>query len=856
MKLSARQVLPRGGFACFLMVTTPLIFGLHGLAVAAPIVESGQKNTDKTVAFHIGAQSLGSALAVFGQQAGYQMTADGTLTRGVVTQGVSGRMPVVDGLRHLLAGTGLSYMAKGSDAFVIVKNGSAITLGPVRVGGTLGHEDPRGPGVGYVAQSSFSGTKTDTPITEIPGSIYVVTKQQMLDQQVQNLAEALRYTPGIYAEGMGQQTNGAAAGFGGGTFIQRGFSSSQFIDGMISNSQVALDPSFIERVETINGPSSVMYGQAAPGGIINETLKRPTETPLRSVSVGFGNWNRYQATFDVSDKVNASGSVKYRIAGIGVTQDTQTDYVGYRRVGISPSISWKIDDKTDLTLIGNYVYTPQDGAYSSYLPAVGTLFPGKYGRLPRNLFMGEPGWNNHKESGGLFEYLFSHRFNSHLTFQQTFRYEASKTNFSYVYTKYGALDADGVTQPRVAFAVPNTTRTASLDSHLAGNFRTGEVKHTAIAGVDFWDYHSNGQYYRSAANSLNIYDPVYGEFAPHFGYPGMGSANATSWSQFRRNTYDQVGVYFQDQIKYKGLTVTLGGRQDWYSQYSWSQSNFPYTGRSSTTQSPFSTQAFTWRAGATYEFAFGLAPYFSYATSFQPQTGTDMEGHAFKPTQGKQYEAGLKYKPTGFDGLFTASAFHIDQTNVLTSDPQNPGYSIQTGQMTSQGFEVSAQANVTKNLRFLASYTYDDVRYSKSTDTTVPYYYDPTSNQAGYHMYAGAAVPLQGKYANAVPRNMTSMFINYALPEGRLRGLELNFGTRYVGWTYGNTANSFKVPAFILFDTGARYDFGKASPVLKGLVGQVTISNLSNAYYVTSCGTAQCYIGQGRRVYGNLTYNW
>ncbi|MCG4252525.1 TonB-dependent siderophore receptor [Acetobacter senegalensis] len=806
--------------------------------------------------FDVPAQSLSAALMRFSQQAGVQVTADSTILRGVQTSGVHGRLTVQQALAELLAGTGLSYVPSGRGTVMLTRAAKNIVLGPVRVHGSFMRESAIGPGVGYVAQTSLSGTKTDTPIMEIPNSIYVVTKQQMQDQQVQNLAEALRYTPGIYAEGMGQQTNGAAAGFGHGSYMQRGFSSAQFIDGMISNSEVALDPSFIERVETINGPSSVMYGQSSPGGIINETLKRPTDTPLRAVSVGFGNWNRYQATFDISDKITKSGNLKYRIAAIGVSQDTQTDYVRYHRVGVSPSLKWDIDENTDLTVIGNYVYTPEDGAYSSYLPAVGTIFPGRYGRLSRHLFMGEPGWNNHKETGALFEYVFSHRFNSHLTFQQTFRYEESKTNFSYVYTKSGALEDDGVTQPRVAFAVPNTTRTASLDSRLLGKFNTGKVKHTAIAGVDFWDYHSTGDYYRSDANSLNVYAPQYGQFTPSFGYPGMGPANANSWSWFGRDTYDQVGVYFQDQIKYKRLTVTLGGREDWYSQYSWSQSNTPATGESTTTRSPFSTQAFTWRAGATYEFDFGLAPYFSYATSFQPQTGTDSHGNAFKPTKGAQYEAGLKYKPHGFDALFTASAFHIDQTNVLTQDPDNANFSVQSGKVTSKGVEVSAQANITKNLRLIASYTYDDARYSKSTNTVVPYYYDPTSNSAGYHMRQGEKTPLQGKYVNALPRNMTSLFVNYALPGKILSGLELNFGVRYVGWTYANTANSFKIPAFILFDTGMRYDFGKAASFLKGLEGQVTLSNLTNKYYITSCGTTQCYLGQGRRVYGNLSYHW
>ncbi|NHN86626.1 TonB-dependent siderophore receptor [Acetobacter musti] len=847
-RICRRPGMAAGVGAMALFVTT----GLTGIAADV----RAETTVATTRHFSIPAQPLKGALRQFLEQSGIQVVYESSTAQNMRSSAVSGDMTPGMALARLLQGTGLSFHFTASHSAVLSKaSSSSIMLGPVRVAGAAGHENPRGPGVGYVAQTSMSGTKTDTPITEIPNSIYVVTKQQMLDQQVQNLAEALRYTPGIYAEGMGQQTNGAAAGFGSGSYKQRGFSSAQFIDGMISNSEVALDPSFIERIETINGPSSVMYGQSAPGGIINETLKRPTDTPLRNVSVGFGNWNRYQATFDVSDRITSSGNLKYRVAAIGVSQDTQTNYVRYHRVGISPSVDWRIDEKTDLTLIGNYVYTPEDGAYSSYLPAVGTLFPGRYGRISRHFFMGEPGWNNHKEVGSLFEYVFSHQFNSHLTFQQTFRYEQSKTNFSYVYYT-DTLAADGATASRQGFAVPNTTRTASLDTRLMAHYNTGPVKHTAVAGVDFWDYHSNGQYYSSDAPDINVWAPQYGSFVPQFGYPGMGPANADSWSWFGRDRYDQVGVYFQDQIRYKGLTVTLGGRQDWYSQHSWSQSSEPYYGTSTTTSSPFSTQAFTWRAGATYEFGFGLAPYFSYATSFQPQTGTDAHGNVFKPTKGAQYEAGLKFKPHGFDALFTASAFHIDQTNVLTQDPDNPNFSVQSGQVTSKGFEVSAQANVTKDLRVIASYTYDDARYSRSNNTVVPYYYDPTSDSGGYHMRAGDKMSLQGKYINAVPRNMTSLFVNYSLPEGTIQGLEFNFGVRYVGSTYANTANSFKIPAFILFDTGLRYDFGKAVPVLKGLVGQVTISNLTNKYYITSCGTAQCYIGQSRRVYGNLSYRW
>lgn len=326
-----------------------------------------------TRAYNITAQPLGSALLSFGRQSGLQLTAPGELLRGVKTSGVHGQLTSQQALGQLLAGTGLSYAPSGNGTVVLTKMAANITLGPVRVGGTVTHENPTGPGVGYVATSTMSGTKTDTPITEIPNSIYVVTKQLMQDQQPQNIVEALRYTPGVYSESTGNYANGSGEAGDAQGIKQRGFNTSSFVDGLQLNSASAGETAFIERIEAINGPASVMYGQTNPGGMIGISLKKPTDMPLHQVSLGFGSWGRYEATLDLSDKITKSGNVRYRIAAIGVTSGIQVDHVGYHRVGALPSITWDIDPNTSLTLLGMYMYTPGDGTNNIQYPACGTL---------------------------------------------------------------------------------------------------------------------------------------------------------------------------------------------------------------------------------------------------------------------------------------------------------------------------------------------------------------------------------------------------------------------------------------------------------------------------------------------------
>ncbi|GEB38433.1 ferric siderophore receptor [Gluconacetobacter liquefaciens] len=821
-----------------------VVFGLPGVPRALAATATGAAAFADVRRFEIPPQPLARALAAYGAQTGIQIAFDSATVSGAKSGAVSGQMTDQQALSRILASTGVTYRKTGSRSVSLVRGAStSIMLGPVRVGGVVAHQDPTGPGVGYYAGNTMAGTKTDTALIDIPNSIYVVTKQQMVDQQAQSVAQALRYSAGVYAEPQGTNLTGSAySGFDG--IKQRGFNSSQYVDGILSDSFAAGETAFLDRIEVVNGPASVMYGQTTPGGMVGMSLKKPTETPMHEATVGFGNWGRYEATFDSSDRITRSGNLRYRVAAIGVTQGTQMDYVNYQRVGVLPSLTWDIDSKTSLTVLGSYMYTPQTGAAGTEYPLVGTLIPGPEGRVPRHRFFGDPSWNADSARDAMFEYQFRHIFNKYIEFSQSFRWETSRNDMRYLYFS-GRLSPSEF--DRTAWYSAGKNRTVGLDSRMTGHVNTGPLSHTWIVGSDFRQIKTTTDIMFGEDDPIDIYHPVYNL---HTCLKTPGACGMSSYPDW--DDYFQEGLYFQDQIKWKGLSVLLGGRQDWVSrEYIGGTRNYYADGSAATKRGKPSDQnqaAFTWRAGLVYKFDFGLAPYFSYATSFVPQTSSDWMGRPFAPLVGKQFEAGLKYQVPKTDVLLTASAFHINENHYLIGDPDHTNYNADAGRVTSKGVELSASANVTKDLHVVASYTYTDMRYARSNLTATVV--DAATGDEG------RTVSEQGRYVQGTPRNMMSLFFDYTLPFERVKGFGFNWGIRYVGFTYADAANSFKVPPYVLFDMGAHYDFGSMFRRLKGLRAQVAVSNLTNRYYVTSCGTNDCYMGQGRRVYGNLAYSW
>lgn len=770
--------------------------------------------------FSIPAQPLSSALVRFSSITGIDVVFDGALPAGALTQGVRGSASAEGALGQLLAGTGLSWQFRGAGTVVLSvpsqtgttgSTGSATELKPI----VLGTESAWGPVEGFVANRSATGTKTDTPLIETPQSISVVTRDQMDVQGVNSLNSALRYTPGATGDvygtdnrGLGVQLRGMATGSSG-VFYRDGLQLKDSNFAMFN----AIEPYGAERYEVLRGPASVLYGQATPGGLINYVSKRPTEEVLREVELLGGSFEHYEGRFDFSGPVSNDDTLLYRMTGVVRDSSTQIDFVDEDRIFLAPAVTFKPDEDTKLTILGQY-QRDRSGWAMQYLPASGTVSDSPYGEIPNSRFVGEPAFDEYNNTLGSIGYEFEHRFNDTWQVRQNARYVWLDHEEKGVFG--GGLQADGRTYDRYADAGGTELNGGTIDTQIIGEFDTGQLSHTLLVGLDYKrhfyrDYASSGE-----VDPLDIFDPVYGS-----------PIGAMTPYRDTDTTQSQLGIYGQDQIKLDNWALTLGGRYDW----AWG------TARDSidtANNADMDDEAFTARAGLVYLADIGLAPYVSYTESFIPVVGVDNAGNVLKPETGTQYEIGVKYQPPGSNSFITVSAFDLTRQNVQSFGGPGGGTITQTGEITSRGIEVEGVASLDSGIDLRLAYTYLDTEITGETsgDTDAG-----TSNL--------------GNTPFGVARHRVSLWADYTLQDGLFEGLTLGGGVRYVGKTWGDDANTFKVPDYVLADAALSYK--KDNTTLS-----LNVSNIFDKDYVAGCFDASfgCFYGEGRRITASMRVTW
>lgn len=681
-----------------------------------------------------------------------------------------------------------------------------------------GAERGTGPVVGYVAGTSVTSTKTDTPILETPQSISVVTRDQMVAQQTQSISEALYYTPGVSLDLYSATTFFDAVKI-------RGFDAPRYLDGLrlpLDQVQFAfprVEPYGLERLEVLRGPSSGLYGQTEPGGLLNMVSKRPLWFPHYAVEGTFGSFDRFQGAFDIGGPIDKNREFLYRVVGLGRSSNSQQDFVEDNKLFIAPSFTWAPTVNTTFTVLGHYAKQENNG-FQQYIPGeVAGITPNPYGRVPYSRYIGEPSADRYKLEQGAIGYAFEHRFNNVFQVRQNFRY-TDVTNDMQAHRSEGVFP-DLRTVARSFNYVWSAAQNAALDNQLQADFATGPFTHKVLAGVDYIHADNSSEYRSGALAPIDAFAPVYGAVVPPAGtlVPFIKSTN----------TQDLVGVYLQDQIKIDRFTLSLTGRYDSADSEVTSLGAYPFTGTKASND-----RATTGRIGVNYLFDFGLSPYASYTTSFQPIVGVDLSGNVFKPTTGEGKEIGVKFKPNGTNLLLTAAVFEIVQQNVLTPDPNNVFFSVQTGEATVRGVEFEARGNITRELEIIGGYSNLDPRITRANDGTV------------------------GNFMPQVALQQASLWAKYTWYDGPLAGLGLGAGIRYVGENYGDPQNTIRIPAYTLFDAAISYDFRYLTPDLKGWSAQVNVTNIADQYYVSSCATglAYCSLGASRRVLGTLRYAW
>lgn len=786
---------------------------LSAAAMMIAFATPGTAQQQRTVAISVPAGPLEKALLTLGRQAGLHLVFPTLLTRGKTTSGVAGDVTAEAALARLLAGSGLRYrfttpgsvtIEASTVAAAYSQAGGAISLDTIEVQG----ETAWGPVNGYVATRSASGSKTDTPLIETPQSVSIVTRDQIRNTGAQSVAESLSYTAGVTSQSP-IFTRIAD------DFMVRGFNvatgnTGNLRDGMKLQSNVydgSQEPYGLERVEVVKGAASVLYGQLGPGGMINAVSKRPTPTRFGEMNIEYGSYNRRLISGDIGGPLTPDGQFSYRLTGLLRKSETQVDHVGDDKIYIAPALTWTPSAATSLTLLGYYQQIRT--RFAPPMPYANTRF----NQIPRKLFIGEPGYDRFDSDQYAVGYLFEHAFTDTLKLRHSLRYFHADVAWDYL--SFGGLRADGRTLNRGVSDRDESSSGLTTDTSLEAKFETGPVRHTVIAGLDSYrrtyDTHRRG----GSAGPLDIYAPVYGTTFPTLGSVDNGTDNLSN----------QYGVYLQDQMKIADKWVlVLGGRHDW--------ANTRVRRYANNAVSRFDDGAFTGRAGLVYLFDNGFAPYVSYSQSFEPQIQTDRLGNAFKPTEGEQYEAGIRYQPPGTNLMFSAAVYDLKQKNVLTPDPVAPfAFSVQTGEVRSRGVELEAKASF-ERLNLVAAYSYTDARTTKSNDPAT-----------------------LGQRVELVPYHSVALWADYDLSGFGLKGLRIGGGARYLSGT-NLIGFAYDVPGRTILDAMLSYDFEAVSPALKGMALQVSAKNLLDKQYITCAGATGCRYGDPRTVSASLSYRW
>jgi iron complex outermembrane receptor protein len=670
-----------------------------------------------------------------------------------------------------------------------------------------------------------SGTKTSTPIAETPQSISVVTAADIAGLGLQNLNQALRFVAGVTPE-----TRGASAEVYD-QFKLRGFDAPVYLDGLKQFGSATgyavpqVDVSRLDRIEIIKGPASVLYGQSSPGGLVAEQSKLPIDRDLYGAVAGtYGTYDLYRVDADIGGR--AGDGVLWRVYGSANGADAQQTYGKRERQTVSVAVTAGAGSSTSFTLLGAYSHDPFNGNYGVF-PALGTLIDNPNGKISTKFYGGEPGDFFSREQAAL-TYIFTHDFGAGWALRSSGRYQYVKSRMGLVYTGGPALDPTEAAPTRYArysYSTREQLNNWTFDNQLTGKVETGPVSHQLLFGVDRQVAHSAGLSAFGSGTPIDVYNPVYGTMPtpqnPYVvpGYAGDGSFTIPNYANVRQR---QQGIYAQDQISVGGLRVTLSGRQDWARQ-----------ARDGQVQKD---DKFTWRAGALYLLPFGLAPYVSYSTSFEPQNARLRSGELAKPSLGKQIEAGAKYQVPATDILLTAAWFRIEQTNVVVNYPDFTA--DQVGKVRSQGIEVEATAPLPHG--FNAKLAYSRQRVKKVEDV-VP---------------ANIGLPLA-----TVGRGGISANLEWAPKDGPASGFAIGGAVRHVDKTYADFYSDGVArysPAYTVFDALMRYDLGKVTPRLANVELGVNATNIFDKKYLTSCfaNYAWCWYGNRRTVQATIGYHF
>jgi iron complex outermembrane recepter protein len=666
---------------------------------------------------------------------------------------------------------------------------------------------------GYNVPNASVGTRTDTPLRDIPQSIQVIPRQLLEDRGSTSFNDALR-SAGVTPAAGGRidirgfratdniLTNGSRNDRGGAFTIQGAGTTN-------------LDLEDIEQIEVLRGPASVLYGSGQPGGTINITTRQPSRDPSYRLQFRAGSFDFYRPSIDFTGPLSPDKRITYRLNAFYENSGSFVDFVSNQSFGITPVLRFELGSNTVLTLDGTY--RRENGIPRPSLPARGTALRNPLGEISRSLFIGEPDFDRRQFTEYAIGYRLEHKINPNWSIKNSFRFNSLLTTERTA--AFDGLSADNQTLLRTFVESREAQENYNAQASINGKVRTGWLQHDLLFGVE---YNRGTESFRNplrgSAAPLNIFNPVYGDLSgltdltPNFDATDTGSS---------------VGIYGQNLISFgKKVKLLLGGRYDW---------SF-LSGRDNITGETFRDDpvgAFSPRIGLVYQPIQPVSLYANWSRSFLPSFGTDRLGNPFKPVTGQQLEAGVKAEFLNGRVSTTLAAYRIVRQNDLVPDPVDPdNFEVQVGEIRSRGLEFDLSGEILPGLKLIATYALTDSKITADTSST-----------------------LVGARTINVPLHSGSLWAVYEVQRGRLQGLGIGSGVFVVGAREGNFPGArfggeqFTLAPYARVDSLLYYR-------RKNWKLQVNVENLLNANYVESSFGSDVLVGAPVTVRGTFSFTF
>ena len=641
---------------------------------------------------------------------------------------------------------------------------------------------------------------------DLPQSLTLIGQSVIRDQQAQRLSDVVKNVNGVYLSTARASTQEA--------FSARGYSfssSNLFKNGARINSGAMPEMSSLERVEVLKGSAAILYGQVAPGGVVNMVTKQPKFRQGGELSFRAGSYQLYKPAFDVYGPLN--GSIAYRVNGIFESARSYRDVVSSERYYVNPSLLFKLGNRTELVVEGDYLkhdFTPDFG--------IGSLDNTKIPDLPRNTFLGTP-WQYARTQQATANASVKHHLNDNWQLSSMLSYQNYSRDYFSTERIQAAANGDW-TRPLGRTYTNEDYYTAQVN--LTGKFTTGKLHHTLLAGADADRYLTTNYTYKIVqapglpANSydkINILDP--GKYTARTDIPVTERTNRINLP------IDKGGVYVQDLVKLSAKFNLLAGARWSYVYSDRPDTTVLSTGANKTGVTKYDA-AFSPRLGLVYKPTDATSFFVSYANSFSVNTGVDIDGKTLDPSIIDQYEAGIKNE--FFNGKLSANltAYRIKNNNLSQTAPflkdgvtpnNNTAIKALVGETTSDGVEVDLAGHPTAGLDLMAGYSYNFMRYTNTPDAKGNY--------------------IEGERLVTTPAHTANGSVFYTFHQSSLKGLKVGASAFYTGKRYGGWNNTIgqtqtynrliPVEAFTTIDLSAGYSFKKLSLLAK-------ISNLTNTY--------------------------